>query len=147
MTKFYSQTKLFWQKCSKLCSLQTLQWWGAGKHGRHVAWCWAELAGPAWAQSRAWLRVIGQRAVNPVTAEAAETQWPLSGHCLRVWLALATADSLQHITSEQSTLQTVISAFFADFRSDFSALFAARVMFVTWEWWGAELASRVATSH
>ena len=69
--------------------------------------------------------------MNPVTAEAAETQWPLSGHCLRVWLALATADSLQHITSEQSTLQTVISAFFADFRSDFSALFAARVMFVT----------------
>ena len=69
---------------------------------RKACWCRAELAGPAWL---AWLRVIGERAVNPVTAEA-QTHWPHSGHCLQFcWLKPQLTVTITS-TPEQSAQQS-----------------------------------------
>ena len=102
--KFIPQPNYLFKNCSEFYSIARSAMMGCSET-RKACWCRAELAGPAWL---AWLRVIGQRAVNPVTAEA-ETQPPLRT-LPPVLLAQATADSHPHIhtRAECTTVRLVV---------------------------------------
>ena len=95
------QLNYLFKNCSEFYTIARSAMMGCSET-RKACWCRAELAGPAWL---AWLRVIGQRAVNPVTAEA-ETQRPHSGHCLQFcWLKPQLTVTLTS-TPEQSAHQS-----------------------------------------